>query len=139
MAVCDICNAPGTGTLVSSEQMRVAVFTNGFDPFSMGLVGGGMHAILGISTSDAYQNWKNTVVAQDSSDWNVCSSCLSKLRPYLGSAPESTGVKKSRVSSDPFTSAAAGAAAEHRYKKSSPGSSSPGSAGPQKKWWQFWK
>lgn len=37
MAVCDICNTPGTGTLVSAEQMREAVFANGFNPFELGL------------------------------------------------------------------------------------------------------
>ena len=37
MAVCDICNAPGQGTRVGAEDMRQAVFVNGFDPFKLGL------------------------------------------------------------------------------------------------------
>ena len=36
--VCDICNAPGMGTIVSADQMREAVFKRGFNPFKLGLV-----------------------------------------------------------------------------------------------------
>ena len=37
MAVRDIRNKLGTGTMVSADQMKEAVFTNGFDPFSLNL------------------------------------------------------------------------------------------------------
>ena len=134
MAVCDICNAPGMGTLVSSEQMREAVFGNGFNPFSLGLsTKSPMYQMLG---AGAYTYWKNTIVAQDTSDWNVCSGCMAKLRPYLKGAPKAAGVDKSTVSTDPTVSAAAGAAAERRYGR--PGAAQP-RARAKKKWWQFWK
>jgi len=106
------------GTLVSAEQMREAVFKRGFDPFELGLGALGMLAMMqGLSTKQAYTQWKNTIVAQDTSDWNVCANCMAKLRPYLKDTPKATGVVKSTVSFRPDVSAAAGAAAEQRYKR----------------------
>jgi len=59
MAVCDICSVPGVGTLVSAEQMREAVFANGFNPFALGLVRNPMSLLLG---AGAYDSWKITIV-----------------------------------------------------------------------------
>jgi len=64
----------------------------------------------------SYNNWKNTIVAQDTSDWNICSKCMTKLKPYLKGAPKPTGVKKATVSSDPIVSALAGSKAQEKYK-----------------------
>jgi alpha-glucoside transport system substrate-binding protein len=115
--VCDICSAPGMGTLVSAEQMREAVFKKGFDPFELGLGALSVLAMMqGLSTRQAYEQWKNTIVAQDTSDWNVCANCMAKLKPYLKDAPKAAGVRKSTVSFRPDVSAAAGAAAERKYK-----------------------
>jgi hypothetical protein len=134
MAVCDLCNAPGMGTIISSEQMREAVFAKGFDPFKLGLVPD-MGAMFGLGAGASYNHWKNTIVAQDTSDWNICSKCMATLRPYLKGAPKPTGVKRATVSSDPTVSAAAGAAAERKYKSDTERKAPP----KKKKWWQFWK
>lgn len=115
MAVCDICNSPGTGTLVSAEQMREAVFANGFNPIKLGLFPN-MVAGFGFSNDMAYTHWKNTVVAQDTSDWNVCSKCLAQLQPYLKGKPTSTGVRHSNVSYDAIDILMAGVKAKQKYQ-----------------------
>jgi len=124
MAVCDICSTSGVGTFISAESMRQAVFKNGFDPFALGLNKNPMNLMFGAAA--AYETWKNTVVAQDTSDWNICPNCMAKLKPYLEGTPKPAGVRKATVSANPIVSAMAGAAAEQKYKKG-------------KKWWQFWK
>lgn len=123
MAVCDICNTPGVGTFISAENMRHAVFKKGFNPLSLGLVRDPM-ALM--NKAGWYNGWKNTIVAQDTSDWNVCPNCMAKLKPCLTGTPKPTGVMKATVSADPIVSKMAGAATEQKYKKG-------------KKWWQFWK
>jgi len=115
MGVCDICNAPGMGTLISAEQMREAVFKNGFNPFKLGLTPD-LASAFGLGAGGSYNNWKNTIVAQDTSDWNICSKCMTKLKPYLKGAPKPTGVKKATVSSDPLVSILAGSKAQEKYK-----------------------
>lgn len=119
MVVCDICNAPGKGTIVSAEHIREAVFGNGFNPFKLGLVPD-MGAMFGMGREMSYNHWKTTIVAQDTSDWNVCSKCLEKLRPYLKSPPKATGVTHARVSTNPIEAARLGAIAEERYQPPSP-------------------
>jgi alpha-glucoside transport system substrate-binding protein len=113
--VCDICNAPGMGTIVSADQMREAVFKRGFNPFKMGLVHSPM--LLMVGEQEAFQNWKNSIVAQDTSDWNICPKCMAKFGPYLKDAPKGTGVRLSTVSFDPAVGAVAGAAVEQEYKQ----------------------
>ena len=103
--VCDIYGAPGTGTLVSAEDMRKAVFKNGFNPFALGLAKDSASAAFGI---DVFEGWKNTIVAQDTSDWNICARCMLKLRPYMEGKPRPTGVKKATVSASPLVGALAG-------------------------------
>lgn len=120
MAVCDICGVPGTGTHVSAEDMRRAVFKNGFNPFALGLASPGIASAFGIDSSAVFQGWKNTIVAQDTSDWNICPRCMSKLRPYLERPPRPTGVKKATVSASPVVGALAAAEAERKYKRTKP-------------------
>jgi hypothetical protein len=119
MAVCDICGAPGTGTILSADDMRTAVFKKGFNPFAMGLV----RSVA--PTNTAFEGWKNTIVAQDTSDWNVCAGCMLRLRPYLEGKPKPTGVTTSRVSTSPVVGALAAKEVEEKIKR--------------KKRWQFWK
>jgi len=80
--VCDICNALGVGTRVTSDEMRAAVFENGFDPFALGLVGRPMQAM---GMGDDFEMWKSGTVAQTTSDWNICAGCMEKLSNYLPS------------------------------------------------------
>ncbi|GEM_PF-3471883 len=114
MGLCDICNTPGMGTSVSSVQMREAVFGKGFNPYSSNLATNPMAAI--VSSEEAYQNWKS-MVAQDTSDWNVCSKCMKALAPYMKSAPRATGVKTSTASVNPIVAAGAREEAEKKYAK----------------------
>ena len=123
MPVCDICSAPGVGTIISAENMRQTVFKSGFDPFALGLNKNPMNLVFGAAA--AYESWKNTIVAQDTSDWNICPNCMAKLKPCLKGTPKPTGVTQATVSAIPIVSAMAGAAVEQKYKK--------------KKSWQFWK
>ena len=115
MAVCDICSTPGFGTVISAEDMRQAVFKKGFNPASLGLV---RDPIALMNQSEWYNGWKNTIVAQDTSDWNICPNCMSKLKSYLKGTPKPTGVTKATVSADPTVSKMAGAAAEQKYMSS---------------------
>ena len=149
MAVCDVCNAPGMGTMISSEDMRKAVFGKGFNPFALGLAINPMAQLFGAEA--VYENWKNTIVAQDTSDWNICAKCMAALRPYLSGTPRPTGVKEATVSSNPLVSAMAGVAAEKKYQSpDTPPSPAPAPSTPartttkpqpksEKKWWEFWK
>lgn len=132
MAVCDICNAPGIGRIISAENIRQAVFENGFDPYALGLIntvvifGGITNAKLENSAAETYEMWKKSIVAQDTSDWNICPSCMVKLEPYLKGTPKPTGVTQGTLSTNPTVWATSAAAAEQKYKK-------------VRKWWQFWK
>lgn len=123
MAVCDICNAPGVGTFIGAENMRQAVFKKGFNPLHLGLVKDPRALMDEVGW---YEGWKNTIVAQDTSDWNICPKCMTKLKPYLEGSPQPTGVLKADVSPDPNVNKNAGAATEQKYRR-------------EKKWWQFWK
>ena len=118
MAVCDICNTPGVGTVISAENMRQAVFKKGFNPLSLGLVNDPM-ALM--NKDEWYQGWKNTIVAQDTSDWNICPNCMAKLKSYIKGTPKPTGVRKAQVSADPMVSTLAGEATEQKYKKGKKG------------------
>ncbi|MBN2612311.1 MAG: hypothetical protein JXB00_12190 [Bacteroidales bacterium] len=127
MAVCDICNSPGMGTLISAEQMRSAVFQKGFNPFKLKLASNS-YAFMGISEDQTFQNWKNTIVAQDTSDWNICSKCMGVLKNYMTSTPKPTGVANATVSSNPLIANAKAQEVENSFKKIE-----------TNKWWQFWK
>jgi hypothetical protein len=119
MGVCDICGAPGEGTHVSSEDMRKAVFKRGFDPFALGLA-----PTFGAPTNFMFEKWKG-VVAQDTSDWNICARCMPRLTPFLEGKPKPTGISKSTVSMIPDVGQLAAKEVEEKYKR--------------KKRWQFWK
>lgn len=82
MAVCDICNSPGMGKLVSANSMRTAVNMNGFNPYKLGLVSN-TYSMLGISDDMAFDNWKQNIVDIDTTDWNVCGSCMNVLKRYI--------------------------------------------------------
>jgi ankyrin repeat protein len=81
---CDICSRPGSGTIVPAKQFSDAVM-KGFNAIR--------HCDLPIVLSEeakAYhaERWTKSATSGDTShsDWNVCSSCLSALSPYLADA-----------------------------------------------------
>ena len=88
MALCDICNAPGMGTIVSSSNFKKAV-QNGFNPFKAGLAPDVMSA-FGLN---GFEEWRKSALygAASHSDWNVCSKCMSVLRTFMGSSNSSGG------------------------------------------------
>ncbi|MGF7119224.1 hypothetical protein [Methanobacterium oryzae] len=88
MALCDICGVSGMGTVISSDQMRKAV-RNGFNPFKLRLV------IGLLSPEEHFNYWKNTVVLQDTSDWNICDKCMGHVRKYLNETPQPKNINHS--------------------------------------------
>ncbi len=128
MVVCDICGAPGSGTLVSSNDMRNAVFKKGFNPFALGLA---KNPFALMNPAMAFEGWKNTIVKQDTSDWNICAGCMPKLRTYLEGAPKPTGVTKATISTAPLAATLLKHEAERTAKEAEPPK--------PKKRWQFWK
>lgn len=81
MALCDICNRPGMGTVVKAKDMSEAV-RRGFNPFKEGLAPD-LAASLGMGSS--YDAWRVEAISGRASltDWNICDNCMTKLRPYL--------------------------------------------------------
>jgi hypothetical protein len=62
----------------------------GFNPFALGL--------FPMATPPGYfEHWKNTVVAHDVGDWNLCARCLAAIRPYFSGAPAPLGITESQV------------------------------------------
>lgn len=80
---CDICSAPGTGTHVSSDDMRHAVNVNGFNPFSQGLACTAVMTAMGGNAGEMFEQWKAIMVAGDTTGWTVCPRCMSKLEACL--------------------------------------------------------
>ncbi|HOD82964.1 MAG: hypothetical protein BWX88_01900 [Planctomycetes bacterium ADurb.Bin126] len=87
MAVCDICDTPGQGTIVKAGDMSRAV-RNGFNPFKAGLAPDIMEEMVGESS---YDSWRESAINGPTSttDWNVCADCIEVLKPYLGKAAKS--------------------------------------------------
>lgn len=73
MAVCDICNRPGMGTIVSASDFRQAVI-KGFNPLQAGLVPD-VGSMFGI---DSYAHWKESAIsgATSRTDWSICADCM---------------------------------------------------------------
>ena len=82
MAVCDICGSAVMGTIVKARAMSDAV-RGGFNPFAAGLTPD-MLATMGMGES--YPAWRQEAISGrlSTTDWNVCSGCMTHLRPYLG-------------------------------------------------------
>ncbi|MBU1227350.1 MAG: hypothetical protein KJ698_09105 [Actinobacteria bacterium] len=97
--------------------MKKAV-KKGFNPLTLGLVTDPVAVMAGATW---YAGWKN-IVAQDTSDWNICSRCMAQLKSYLSGKPKASGVTEATVATDQILGAMGGA--------------TPVKA---KKWWQFWK
>lgn len=83
---CDICGEERHGTTVSNQEFKTAVFSKGFNPFSLGLVSSGTRSQWSASTewgsSNAYENWLN-FVRSNQSNWYICSDCARYLFRHL--------------------------------------------------------
>jgi DNA-directed RNA polymerase subunit RPC12/RpoP len=85
MALCDICNAPGVGTVVKASDMSNAV-RKGFDPFKEGLMDGNVTLMYTLAAGNrGPEVWRQSAISGrlSMSDWNICDRCMNKLRPYL--------------------------------------------------------
>jgi len=85
MALCDICNAPGKGTVVKASDMSNAV-CKGFDPFKEGLMDGNVGLMYTFAAGNSGpEAWRQSAISGrlSMSDWNICDRCMNKLRPYL--------------------------------------------------------
>lgn len=81
--VCDLCNIPLTSEAYryTSSQIQSAVRA-GLRPPSTALELG---AAFGMSKSQAEQSWIQRVMS-DTTDWLLCSNCVSKNSQYLPSS-----------------------------------------------------
>lgn len=85
---CDICGAPGSGTIVRSEDMSAAV-RRGFNALTLRLV---PELVVGMYTDDHAKDradrWAQSAISGNSSqsDWNVCPRCMGALSQYLSEA-----------------------------------------------------
>ncbi len=113
MNKCDLCSNPilFDFTAISAEDMRQAVFKNGFTPWKAGLR-------FDLISPDIETFWKQNV-AQDQSDWHICPTCMQKLSPYLTGRPQAKGIASWAVSQDANDLARGLADAEAKYKGSS--------------------
>jgi hypothetical protein len=113
MNKCDLCSNPilFDFTAISAEDMRQAVFKNGFTPWKAGLR-------FDLISPDVETFWKQNV-AQDQSDWHICPTCMQKLSPYLTGKPQAKGIASWAVSQDTNDLARGLADAEAKYKGSS--------------------
>jgi hypothetical protein len=109
------------------------VFGNGFNPFALGIAPN----LTGASSATVFAEWKRTVVAQDTSDWNICAACMAHLQRYIVGKAQAAGIANATV----YTGAAIGAAAEAAAERKYQASTSRTEAAPSsvKKWWQFWR
>jgi hypothetical protein len=82
MSVCDVCNAStsfATGTTFTADEFRRKV-ARGFRPSRSDLHS--YIAMLGLSEQQAYESWKNTLVATNNTDWLLCPACAARANQY---------------------------------------------------------
>jgi len=121
------------GRVIGSENVRQAVFGKGFNPFALGIA----PSLTGASSATVFAEWKRTVVAQDTSDWNICALCMAHLQPYIVGKAQAAGVANATVYTGAAIGAAAEAAAERKYQGGAIRASGSGSTA--KRWWRFWR
>jgi len=94
MAVCDICNALGKGTIVKAKDMSNAVKI-GFNPFKEGLV---VDVMKTMGIGSLYDGWRHNVISGNLSvsDWNVCDNCMKTLNRYLKGQQVSADVRSAK-------------------------------------------
>jgi hypothetical protein len=62
--------------------MRTAA-ASGFDPYTLGLFANATTQAFGISHDQSFAYWRDNVVANDKTDWNICDDCMVHLEKYL--------------------------------------------------------
>jgi len=84
---------------VASADFKRAV-KNGFNPFALGLAGEALEQVITMarmSGLDPQAMWREQIVERNTTDWNVCLTCMAALRRYLPTeevATASTGTDK---------------------------------------------
>ncbi|MEI7901525.1 MAG: hypothetical protein WCK89_14840 [bacterium] len=77
---CDICGEPGGGTLVAAADVRHAVIVKRFNPYAS------VPKLVARSRDMSPLEGQRLLcwlLGNDSSDWNVCGSCLKAMAEYL--------------------------------------------------------
>ena len=99
MGFCDVCARQGDGEIVANARFKRAV-RNGFNPFALGLPGDALKQVITMaqmSSMDPQTMWREQIVERDTTDWNVCLTCMAALRRYLetgDATPASAGPSK---------------------------------------------
>jgi hypothetical protein len=95
--ICDVCGRQRSGVPLANQSFRDAVFSKGFDPFSLGLVSPQTQSQWSDSTRwgspDPFANWKKNLVAINEADWFICSKCRKRLLPYFERTARSTSTQ----------------------------------------------
>lgn len=90
--VCDLCDTPADGTMLAAADIRHAIVDKGFNPFlRIPLL---IEKIMGSAPEIHLRNIKS-LVQSDTSDWNICQSCLMELADYLPPRLSPTGKRMS--------------------------------------------
>lgn len=90
---CDICGSgESNGTVVRAADMSKAA-TRGYNPYVVGFPSGSPMEFMAARSSDPssdVSNWTHRTISGNlsTSDWYVCSRCMSKLSPFLLPPPE---------------------------------------------------
>ena len=53
--------------------------------------------MYGLKNDKIYEGWKRDIVAQDQSDWDICSECMLVLEPYLEGSFRPSRISSSEV------------------------------------------
>jgi endogenous inhibitor of DNA gyrase (YacG/DUF329 family) len=90
---CDVCGGAGCATRISSSQMRDAV-ERGFHLYVAGIVMPPRFASLLPAVREQLLARWNLRVAQDVSDWDLCSHCYPTVQQYLREIPAPLGISE---------------------------------------------
>jgi len=93
VAFCDVCARPANGETVANAEFKRAV-NRGFNPFALGLSGQALEQVVTMarmSGLDPQAMWREQIVERDTTDWNVCLTCMAALRRYLTTEDAATG------------------------------------------------
>lgn len=131
---CDICSAPGSGTIVRAGDVSAAV-RRGFNAMTLRLV---PEYFAGMYTDehakDRADKWAQSAISGSSSqsDWNVCSRCMTSLSKFLSAPAQDKDTKPAAATqSYPSPLSTTSAQIPMQAKASKPTE--------RKKWWQIWK
>lgn len=87
--VCDVCLAPGEGTMVDAATFNEAV-KNGFNPFELS-------ELLPTTSESDFELWKNHVSRHDARPWRLCNDCFAVFQILAPEGPDAADRLKDLV------------------------------------------